>query len=291
MKLADFRFRVSGQKQSQSVHFAQEKQNKPVTLSGIELADGLGKSNQDSEASASGLKQPKISKPKHGFLKKWVYLPVITVWSGIAGGYGYQGYQTYESVTTYNTSKAALESQHPHLIDRSKTLKEEEEGLKRTAFATPEMAAAVFQTKMTNLKDSIAEHFKVTGIEQNNVFNDQLNLLQPLNKEQELKTLKILEDLKREKVDYSGAFKAWLKEVNPTQLNQEQLIQLEGKIKQFEQERQAVAGLEVDLGKPAISNYVLMVLMLVLSPVAIGFPGMAGYKLTQRLKKRQEQSS
>jgi hypothetical protein len=34
-----------------------------------------------------------------------------------------------------------------------------------------------------------------------------------------------------------------------------------------------------------------MVLMLVLSPAVIGFPGMLGYELTQRLKKKQEQSS
>jgi hypothetical protein len=273
--------RLSVQRQAQYVRFAHQNQNKPVTLSAIDRPDESEKLN----------KEPQKSKPKLGFLKKWVYLPALTVWSGIAGGYAYQGYQTHQTVTTYRTTKTVLDAEHPHLIERSKALNAEEEGLKRTSFATPEMAAAVFQTKMTDLKDSIAEHFKATGTEQNNVFNDQLNLLQPLNKEQELKTLKILEDLKREKVDYSGAFKAWIKEVNPTQLNQEQLIQLDGKIKQFEQERKAVAGLEANLGKTAISNSVLMVLMLVLSPAVIGFPGMLGYELTQRLKKKQEQSS
>lgn len=92
-------------------------------------------------------------------------------------------------------------------------------------------------------------------------------------------------------MDYLGAFKAWLKEVNPTQFNQEQLIQLEGKIKQFEKERQEVDGQNKQYGEAATNNAIVMFMLMLFSPFLVVAPGILGLELTQRLKIRQEQSS
>jgi hypothetical protein len=227
-----------------------------------------------------------------GFLKKWVYLPVITVWSGIIGGYAYQGHQTYQAYTTFQVTQSDLDTQHPHLRDTSKALSKDERKLKYTDFATPEMAAATFQTEMSGLQEVIAGHVKASGViptEANQAIDllDQSKQLRVLTPEQELKTLKILEDLKDDNVDLSGALTTWLKEVNPNQLTQEQQAQLVEKIRQFEQERQQVDEEYTQTQQTAANQYVLMLLMGIFSPLSFLLLGPLSTELTRKLKKQQ----